>query len=487
MTRNRSFARIAAALLFVTLSAAPVFAAHGTADFSHLVALGDSYTAGFSNGSLNEHHQVFSFAAILAQQTGNKLCQPTNTATDNCFAQPLVTWPGIPGELVLTSPSLTGVVASPGNGAPAMAGFGRPYNNLAVPGAMLYDIANTTGAETTPATFEQATPFPSFILRKLGSAVDQAIVQKPTFLLAWIGGDDFFLAATSGSSVECGAKPPFFNCLSTADQFKTNYAAILDKFIAGAPNAGIVVGDFPPTVFQQLPYTSLIPAIVLDSSLKPVLSNGAPIPLFGIINGAPAALPLGSVVLLPSASKLFTGLGIPPQLAALPPFNQLPNAGKPLADSDVITPAEQAAIAAHIAAYNAAIKEVAAARNIPVADISGLFDRIKAGKVTVAGVPFSTAYITGGIVGLDANHLTDLGYTLMANEFIKAINSGYGTHIPLAPTARFLQNNDPDTSHALGLSLTTLPTFSPEALKTMSFFSWTPAPATGGRFRTTTH
>ncbi len=486
MTRNRSFARIAAALLLVTLAAVPMFAAHGTADFSHIVALGDSYTAGFSNGSLNERHQVFSFAAILAEQTGNKLCQPNNTAADNCFAQPLVTWPGIPSELILTSPSLTGVVNAPGLGAPAMTGFGRPYNNLAVPGAMLYDIANTTGAEKTPVTFEQGTPFPAFILRGLGSAVDQAIAQKPTFLLSWIGGDDFFLAATSGSAVDCGTKPPYVSCLSTPDAFETQFAAILDKFIAGAPNAGIVVGDFPPAVFTQLPYTSLIPAIVLDSSLKPVLNNGAPIPLFGIVNGAPAALPLGSVVLLPSAPKLFTGLGIPPQLAALPPFNTLPNAGKPLADSDVITPAEQAAIAARITAYNASIKKVAAARNIPVADISGLFDRIKAGKVNVAGVPLSTAYITGGIVGLDANHLTDLGYTLMANEFIKAINAGYGTHIPLAPTSRFLQNNDPGTSAALGLSLTTLPTFSPEALKTMSFFTWTPAPAPS-RFRSISH
>src|SRR5262245_45974797 len=98
MTRNRSFARIPAALLFVLVAAAPVFAAHGPADFSHVVALGDSYTAGFSNGSLNERHQIFGPAAIFAQQTGSKPCQPTAAATDPCFAIPLITWPGIPSE-----------------------------------------------------------------------------------------------------------------------------------------------------------------------------------------------------------------------------------------------------------------------------------------------------------------------------------------------------------------------------------------------------
>ena len=486
MTRNRSFARITAALLFAFVAAVPVFAAHGTADFSHVVALGDSYTAGFSNGSLNERHQIFSPAAIFAQQTGAVLCQPSDAATVNCFAQPLVTWPGIPGELQLTSPSLTGVVAAPGNGAPVMTGFGRPYNNLAVPGAMLYDILNTKGTETQPVTFEQGTPFPQFILRGLGTAAQQAAAQHPTFVVAWIGGDDFFLAATSGSAKDCGTSPPFVQCLNTVDQFKTQYAAILDAIIAANPNAGFVVGDFPAAVFTQMPYTSLIPAIVLDTTLKPVLNNGQPIPLFGIVNGAPAALPLGSTVLLGSATKLFTGLGIPPQLASLPPFNTLPNSGKPLADSDVLTPAEQGAIAARITAINAAIKDVASARNIPVADVSGLFNRIATGKVSVAGVTLTTAYITGGAFSLDGNHLTDIGYTLLANEFIKATNSGYGTHIPLAPTARFFQNNDPATADALaGNHLTSaIPSFSAEAVKVLNLWSTIPGQK---HFRTTTH
>lgn len=483
MTRNRSFARIAAALLFVVVAAAPVFAAHGTADFSHVVALGDSYTAGFSNGSLNERHQIFSPAAIFATQAGATLCQPTATATDNCFAQPLITWPGLPPELILTSPSLTGVVAAPGSGVPVMTGFGRPYNNLAVPGAMLYDILNTTGAEKTPVTGAQASGIAAPILRGLGSEVDQAVAQHPTFVVAWIGGDDFFLAATGGSAKDCGATPPFISCMSTVDAFKTQYAAVLDKIIAGAPNAGIVVGDFPPAIFTKLPYTSLIPAIVLDTTLKPVLNNGQPIPLFGIVNGAPAALPLGSTVVLGSATKLFTGLGIPPQLASLPPFNTLPNAGKPLADADVVTPQEQAAIAARITAINGAIKDVAGARGIPVADVSGLFDRLTSGKISVAGVPLTTAYISGGLIGLDGTHLTDIGYTLLANEFIKATNAGYGTHIPLAPTARFLQNNDPGTADALSGNNLLFPAFSSDAVKTLNFFNTAP---TQHRFRSTT-
>src|SRR5258708_28451600 len=96
--RNNSFSRIAAAALVVLAIAVPTFAARGTANFTKFVAVGDSYGAGFESGTLHERHQVFSWPAVIARQVGLQLCLPTATATDNCFAQPLITFPGIPGD-----------------------------------------------------------------------------------------------------------------------------------------------------------------------------------------------------------------------------------------------------------------------------------------------------------------------------------------------------------------------------------------------------
>ena len=96
--RNNSFARIAAVALVALAIAVPTFAARGTADFTKFVAVGDSYGAGFESGTLHERHQVFSWPAVIARQVGLRLCLPTATATDNCFAQPLITFPGIPGN-----------------------------------------------------------------------------------------------------------------------------------------------------------------------------------------------------------------------------------------------------------------------------------------------------------------------------------------------------------------------------------------------------
>ena len=67
--RNQSFARLAALLVLASMIALPGFAAsRGSANFTNLVAIGDSYGAGYESNSLNERHQPYSWPAILARQ-----------------------------------------------------------------------------------------------------------------------------------------------------------------------------------------------------------------------------------------------------------------------------------------------------------------------------------------------------------------------------------------------------------------------------------
>ena len=84
--------RIAAALIAL-LVAIPGFAQRGTADFSHFVALGDSYGAGVSNGSLNDRHQQYSWPAIIARQAGAGV-----------FAQSWVSYPGVGPATIVRDP-----------------------------------------------------------------------------------------------------------------------------------------------------------------------------------------------------------------------------------------------------------------------------------------------------------------------------------------------------------------------------------------------
>src|SRR5690242_6708112 len=100
-TSIKSSIRIAAAVLLLGLVALPMFAQRGSADFGTFVALGDSYGAGFESGGLTETHQVWSWPADIAKQAGLDICPANASATQNCFAVPRISYPGIPAELVL--------------------------------------------------------------------------------------------------------------------------------------------------------------------------------------------------------------------------------------------------------------------------------------------------------------------------------------------------------------------------------------------------
>ncbi|HYS53436.1 MAG TPA: SGNH/GDSL hydrolase family protein [Thermoanaerobaculia bacterium] len=423
MTRIRTLM-----LLLIVFVAAPLFAARGSAKFTTFVAIGDSYGAGVESGSLNLNHQPFSWPAVIARQAG---------VVD--FQQPLVSFPGVGNELQLVDiikfpPT---ILPAAGMGQPINLNLPRPYNNLSVPGATVGDVITLTGKESATST---ARAFAQFVLRGLGTEVDQALVQKPTFIAVWIGGNDALGAVLAGTPA----------VLTPLDAFKTSYNSMLDKLTAGAPGAGMVVGNIPNNVLA-LPYLSTVPPVLIDpATRRPVIGpNGQPISLVADLGGGTIGqLPAGSLVLLPASAKIASGYGIPSTLAMIPPFNQLPNVGKPLADSDVLTPAEQAVIKQRVDDFNTVIQQAAQQRDIPVADVKGLFDRVAPGMF-VGPIPLSASFITGGFFSLDGFHLTDIGYTLFADEFIKTINNAYGSNVPLAPLTQFLANNIATTSSGL--------------------------------------
>ncbi len=226
MMRFTRFARIASVALLAAVLAVPMFGqARGSANFSKFVAIGDSYGAGYESSSLNERHQRYSWPAIIAKQVGLTICPPTAAATDNCFAVPLISYPGIGPEMILLA---TGPVSGTGLGSPLMAGFGRPYNDLAVPGYTVGAALALTGAEPTSGLGQ-------LILRGLGNEVDQALSLKPTFIGVWIGGNDFLGAVGAGSpstltptAVKCPISSSL-NTLCTPRAFQAVLALIMPE------------------------------------------------------------------------------------------------------------------------------------------------------------------------------------------------------------------------------------------------------------------
>jgi hypothetical protein len=116
----------------------------GSANFTTVVSLGNSLTAGFADGALGEAGQKFSYPSPIAKQMG---------AT---FNQPLIKEPGVgldlqgnpAGRMQLISLSPPVVSSIPLNGPPQVISL-PPYNNFAVPGAKIV-VANIPDVTLIP-------------------------------------------------------------------------------------------------------------------------------------------------------------------------------------------------------------------------------------------------------------------------------------------------------------------------------------------------
>jgi lysophospholipase L1-like esterase len=375
---------VAAALL--ALGSASVARAQVT--FQSFVALGDSLAAGYTSASLVETHQRNSTPAQVARQAG---ASP--------FEQPLVTEPGIPPELRLVTLFPVPLIAPKSGtpGSPANLNLPRPYNNLAVPGATAVDALTTA---------TDAGGFHDLVLRGRGTQVQQAVSLNPTFVLLWVGNNDVLGAAVRGRAVDGVTLTP------TAT-FRVVYGQIVAAL--RATGARIVAANLPDVT--TIPFVTTIPPVVVDPTTgQPVLVNGQNVPLIG----PTGPIPSDTLVTIPASSLLAQGVGIPTALGGQ---------GTPLPDQVLLDPNEQAIIRDHVNADNQAISDICGAAGIPVVDVNGLLRSAATDGLAVGGVRFTSDFLSGGLFGYDGVHPTELGYAMVANEWIDAIN-GLGGSVP---------------------------------------------------------
>jgi lysophospholipase L1-like esterase len=351
------------------------------------VSVGDSLAAGFSNGSLLETHQRKSVPALVARQAGIV-----------GFEQPLCSEPGIPPELALLSlhPVATIAPKAAAPGSPQNLPLGRPYNNLAVPSATVED-----------ALLRQTGGFHDLVLRGQGSQVAQAAALRPTFVTLWIGNNDVLGAVVRGRAVDGVTLTPIA-------AFRNAYQQVVAAL--KATGATVLAANIPDVT--AVPFATTIPAFLADPA------TGAPVPLLG----PTGPLPTGSLVTLAASALLAQGVGIPAALGGT---------GQPLPDDVVLDPAEVTAIRDRVNAFNQAIRDICQAASVPVLDVHAVMDELTTRGREVGGVTLTSAYLTGGVFSYDGLHPTDLGYALLANEWIGLINAN-GGHLPLVDLAPFL-------------------------------------------------
>jgi len=366
----------------------------GSISFGSYVSLGDSLASGFVSGSLVETHQARSVPALLARQ-----------AQVADFQQPLVAEPGIPPELTLVNLLPAAVIAPKAatSGAPRNLALGRAYNNLAVPGATSVDALTRT---------TDAGGFHDLILRGRGTQVAQAASLGPSFVTLWIGNNDVLGAAVRGRAIDGVTMTP-------AATFRTVYQGIVDAL--KATGARVVAANLPDVT--TVPFVSTIPPVVINPSTRqPLLVNGQLVPLMG----PSGPLPSGSKVTLAAATLLAQGIGIPASLGGRATISEGVCTGC-LPDDVVLDPAELTAIRDRVTANNQAIRDICQAAQVPLLDINALLQELATSGRDIGGVTLTSSFLSGGIFSYDGIHPTELGYAVIANEWIKVINANGGS------------------------------------------------------------
>ena len=363
----------------------------GQVNFSTFVTLGNSLTAAYQNGALYESSQMYSIGKLIADQVGIP------------FEQPIVSDPGTGGRLEVEALTATGIkiYTNPNQGQPKNLNLNRPYNNLAVPGAFLYDVANATSSTTCYSYVfgGQANPLFDLVLRGQGSMLSQAKVLNPTVVTLWIGNNDILGHATSGATV------PY----TPSVNFAALYNALANEL--AATGAKVVVANIPD-----------VTAIPFFTTVGPTLAAQG-ISAVWVVRGVGDTIPVNvmtNYLTLKAIDLLNQGKGL--------------SKSNPLPNSVVLDSLEALNVKNVINDYNTTIASVATAKGFGLVDANALLNNAKKG-LTVNGIKFTTQYVTGGLFSLDGVHPTSRGYAIIANEFIKVINQKWGANIPLVNVA----------------------------------------------------
>jgi len=398
----------------------------GNADFSRYVALGNSLTAGYSNGALYTSGQSYSYANLIADQMrlagGGAFVMPVVTNEDGLLAGKLKL--GISANCL--GVSSLGPVSAGGSptGIPgALAPVGYAVNNFGVPGAKSYHLIAPGYGDPAGLAAEPATANPYFVRFASSpstTVLADAMAADPTFFSLWIGNNDVLGYSTSGGLGDVITSQELFTAALTA--IVTNMTANGAKgIVANIPDVTSV------PFFTTIPYNGLV---LTSQEQVDALNHAYHDGLLGIN----FALGQNAFIIADPTSPIGLRQIKPTEMVLLTlPQDSIRCGGwgssKPIPGQYTLVESELGAIQTATQGFNATIKALADSKGLAFADVNALMKQVKTGLV-YDGMRFSVTYVTGGTFSLDGIHLTARGNAIVANYFIDAINGKYASDIP---------------------------------------------------------
>ncbi|MBD2724126.1 hypothetical protein [Hymenobacter armeniacus] len=438
-------------------------------DVSRYLAVGDSYTAGLSNGGLTRTSQEYSFVNLLARQfqnasSGAGFVQPLFDGNEGSFRLAFNGYSPtgflqakrVPGTAVRRTVLLTSACGTAPDTLRLLKRSSTAATlpqNLGVPGLMLSQIdAVGLGNEASVGS----RPVNPYFERLLPAGDDRTYFQvlstaasSATFFSYFMGLDEIMPFVRSGGT--CGAIPSSLPMKRAAKR-------ILD----------VLTANKRPGVIVKLPAITSLPLLSqgrgneVEARLQAYYKDQLPLYIeTPFVPGASQRITDRDYILATALPRL--GQPTPVQVGSttmMLPYGR--DSRNPVRDADVLeNTTEMVYITAAINDYNNfdpvpsnattvfGLAGLARIYGLPLIDPSQnsrlfdagfLFNNVT-NSISVNGVVYTAEPVRGNFFSLDFYSLTPRGNGLLANSFIAAINRAYRSNIPALDV-----NNLPSTT-----------------------------------------
>jgi len=408
-------------------------ASAGSVNFTKYVAIGNSLAAGYADGGLYLEGQKVAYPNLIAEQLkqvgGGEFKSPFFSEAQ-ANGSSYITLTGLVNGQPVTA-QVTDKLAYRSDSPKLLTKYTDPINNLGVPG-MRMDLSMVEGMGSPAGNMYYERLLPDADVMKTYFAY--STTQNHTFFSFALGNNDALGWATNGGVVKINPvtqQPDPTTVLTETARF----TAILNGYVTA-----LTMGDKKGVL-----------ATIPDVTATPYFTTVTKAALLGAVNAASGgnfqdvfiktktgnrkSTDKDYFILTLSSAGIFgkNGYGL---------FESIP-----VDDMWVLDESEVLQVQKRINEYNEAIKAAAASKNLALADVHGFLNNVKDG-VRINGLAVSAKYITGNAFSLDGIHLTPIGNALMANIFINAINSKYGSKIPQVDVAKYRGVKMPDTAPA---------------------------------------
>lgn len=462
----------------------------GTADFSKYVSLGNSLTSGYSDSALFKAGQENSYPNLLSQQFalvgGGEFKIPYTN--DNVGGLLLGGFQIQGPRLYFNGSGPAPVSGTPTTEVSNI--LSGPFNNMGVPGAKSFHLITPGYGNIAGVATGTANPyFVRFASTPNTTVLADAVAQNPTFFSLWIGNNDVLSYATSGGvgvNQTGNLNPATYggNDITDPNVFASVYSTLITQLTANGAKG--VVANIP--YVTSVPFFTTVPTNPIPG--LPAASAGQLNQLFGGINSAlaGAGLPARFVTLVaddgnpatvesnPLLIKDESLINISAQITAAltpvlgaatagylgsiygqarhassatatrdyilltartiigtiqtgapAPFNTI-GVSYPMQDNTTLTASETAEVKTATDAYNATILALATSNGLAFVDANAILSQVANGGLVVNGYTMTSTYVTGNAFSLDGVHPSSRGYALIANKFLEAINTTYGSN-----------------------------------------------------------